>query len=202
VADPEYFTLVEFRLLPQMSDDEQYPNARVEAKAAEAVADIEREVGTSFIGREVTERYDGTRGGINLRKRYVLADPAPEATESGVAVTDDLVVDDGILYRFVTGASTPSGWARGRLNVEVTYTAGYSDEPPADIKEAAMQLTRLRLLETDSHAVMDARATQLTNEMGGTTTYAVAGLERPTGYPMIDAKIMSWKRRLNTVTYP
>lgn len=198
----EYFELAEFRALPQMSDTALYTDERIDAKAAEAVADFEREIGTSFIGREVTERYDGGGVGINLRQRYTLDEPAPTATENGTAVADDLVLDAGILYRFAAGATAPGRWARGRLNVVATYTAGYSAEPPADIKEAVMQLTRLRLLETDSHAAMDARATQLTNEMGGTTTYAVAGLDNPTGFPMIDSKIVSWKRRLNTVTYP
>jgi hypothetical protein len=86
--------------------------------------------------------------------------------------------------------------------VAVTYEAGYSATPPADVKEAALQATRWRLLATNSNSDMNARQTSSTNEMGGTVQYSVAGPDRPTGYPDVDAVIMGWKRRLNTVTYP
>lgn len=193
---PEYFTLPELRALSQISDAELYSDARCEAAAAWAVALIEREVGTSFILREHTETHDGGCSGIFLRKSYPASAPSPEATENGDAVTDDLRVRDGFLLRFTSGSYVPLPWRSGVGNIEVTYSAGYTTTPPADVKEAALLLTRLHLLENDSHALNDARVTQLTNEMGGTTTYATAGKDRPTGYPAIDAVIVAYRDRL------
>lgn len=194
---PEYFTLDDLRDLPQMSDTVTYPDARCEAAAAWAVSIIEREVGTSFVLREhAGEVHDGGRDVIVLNSTYAVNDPAPTATVDGIAVTDALRVKAGVLRRFSAGSYYPSTWSAGVGNVEVTYSAGYSTAPPADIKEAALLLTRLHLLETDSDAAMDARTTQRTNEMGGTTTYAVAGTDRPTGYPAIDAVIVGWRDKL------
>lgn len=195
---PEYFTLDELRALPQVSDTLSYGDDRCEAAAAWAVALIEREIGASFILREYTETHDGGCSEIFLSRAYAVTNPSPTATENGTAVTADLRVQTGILRKF-SGATSyiPQSWLPGVGNIEVTYSAGYTAEPPADIKEIALQLTRLHLLETDSHAVADARATQLTNEMGGTTTYAVAGKDRPTGYPAIDAVISAYRARLS-----
>lgn len=195
---PEYFTLEELRALPQMGDTTLYLDARCEAAAAWAVALIEREVVASFIVREYVESFDGGYDEIVLTEPFAANSPAPTATADGVAVTDDLRVRAGVLRRFSAGTyGSPIQWASGVGNVEVTYSAGYSATPPADIKEAALLLTRLHLLENDSHALNDARATQLTNEMGGTTTFATAGKDRPTGYPAIDAVIVAWRDKLN-----
>lgn len=199
MAEPDYFTLAELRALPDMSGESE---ARILAAAAWAVGIIEREVGTSFVARTVTdERYDGGGQEILLRKRYVIS--ATSATESGVAVTDTLRVRHGVLRRYASASSsTPSRWASGIENVAVTYQAGYSSTPPSDIKEAALQATRWHLLEGRASNVQAPRQTSITNDMGGTTTLAVAGPENPTGYPDVDAVIVGWRKRLNTVTFP
>lgn len=202
---PDYFTLEELGALPNMTEG-RYSAARKEAAAAWAVGIIEREVGTSFVARTVTETYDGGGHAIVLRKRYVLS--VTSAEENGIPVTDTLRVRNGILRRYAAaGSSTPARWADGVENIEVTYVAGYTvgdeaDPVPADVKEAALQATRWRLLATNSNSDLNARQTSITNEMGGTVNFAVAGPDRPTGYPDVDAVIMGWKRRLNTVTYP
>lgn len=197
----EYFTADELDALPNMTEG-RYSTARKEAAAAYVVSIIEREVGTSFIARTVTaERHDGGTYGIVLRQPYVLS--VTSATENGTAVTDTLRVRDGVVRRYGSAtASTPSRWSDGVENVTVTYQAGYSTTVPADVKEAALQATRWRLMATNSNSDLNARQTSITNEMGGTVNYAVAGPERPTGYPDVDAVIIGWKRRLNTVTYP
>jgi hypothetical protein len=196
---PEYFTLDELRALPQLSDTGIYPDDRCEAAAAWAVALIEREVGSSFILREYTEVYDGGCSEVFLRRAYAVTDPAPTATENGVSVTDDLRVQYGILRRFSPGSWIPRFWIPGIGNIEITYSAGYTAEPPADLKEAALLLTRLHLLETDSNTSTSARQTQVTNEFGGTTTYAVAGKDRPTGFPAIDAVIVAYRAKLTAL---
>jgi hypothetical protein len=193
---PEYFTLVELNALPNMGEG-RYTDARKEAAAAYIVGIIERVVDTSFIARTVTdERHDGGCSEIVLRQPHVLS--VTSATEDGVAVTDTLRVVDGVLRRFASATDfTPIAWASGVGNVAVTYQAGYSSTVPADVKEAALLATRWRLIASNSNSDMNARQTSMTNDMGGTTSFAVAGVERPTGYPEVDAVIIGWRDRLN-----
>lgn len=193
---PEYFTLAELNALPNMGEG-RYTDARKEAAAAYVVGIIERVVKTSFVARAVTdERHDGGRDGIVLRHPYVVS--VTSATESGVAVTDTLRVVNGVLRRFSSATSfAPVSWSSGIGNVLVTYQSGYSSTAPADVKEAALLATRWRLIASNSNSDMNARQTSMTNDMGGTTQYAVAGAERPTGYPEVDAVIIGWRDRLN-----
>jgi len=194
----DYFTEAELRALPQMSDTVTYTTARVEAAAAHITSIIEREVGTSFISRTVTaEIHDGGEDAIVLRKPYVIS--VTSATEDGVAVTDTLRAKSGILRRFSSSTSfTPIVWTTGTGNVSVTYQAGYTAlaDIPKDVKEAAMKGTRAYLLETNSNAAIDDRRTSMNTEMG-TINYVIAGEDRPTGYPQVDAVILAWKARLN-----
>lgn len=197
----EYFTAGELNALPNMAEA-RYSTARKEAAAAWIVGIIERECETSFIARTVTDEvHDGGGYGIVLDTPHVLS--VTSATENGAAVTDTLKVRNGVVRRYGSATSTtPGRWADGIQNVTVTYEAGYSTTVPPDLKEAALQATRWRLLATNSNSDMDARRTSITNEMGGTVNYAVAGPDRPTGYPDVDAVIVAWKRHLDTVTYP
>lgn len=192
---PDYFTLEEFRELPDMADDDVYSDEVIEAAAAYIVGVIEREVGTSFIAREVEdEKHDGGGYSIPLNSARVLEVTA--VTVNGVAVaSDQLNLDGSILERFTVGATSPSVWTTGRRNVMVTYDAGYSAEPPADVKSAAMYGTRSRLLEKAAASGMDERRTSLNTDMG-VINYTVAGQDNPTGYPQVDAVIMGWKRAL------
>lgn len=199
MADPEYFTLAELRALPDMSDTTKYPEARCLSAAAKFVAIIEREVGTSFIARTVTsERHDGGDYEIALDHGYVQS--VTSATEGGVAVTDTLVVDRGGVLLRMSSAGQRVRWASGRRNVAVTYQRGYSSSPPADIKEQAMQATRLHLMSTSSTNWANSRQTSLSTDMG-VLGFVVAGSDRPTGYPELDAVIVGWRDRLNVLGF-
>lgn len=193
----DYFTEAELRALPDMSSETA---ARITAAGEWAQGVIEREVNTSFVARTVTdESHDGDTYAILLNKPHVLS--VTSATENGTAVTDTLRVRSGVLRRYGSAtAATPGRWAAGE--VLVTYESGYSSTPPADIKEAALAAARWHLLEGRASNVHSPRQTSITNEMGGTVNFAVAGSDRPTGYPDVDAVIVGWKRRLNTVTFP
>lgn len=194
MAEPDYFTKAELQALPDMSGETE---ARIIAAAAWAVGVIEREVGTSFVARTVTDEiHDGGCDSVVLGSPYVLS--VTSATENGVVVTDDLRVRGGVLRRFSGATSfTPVSWSTGHGNVAVTYQSGYSSTPPADIKEAALAATRWHLLEQRANNVHSPRQTSITNEMGGTVNFAVAGSDRPTGYPDVDAVIVGWRNQLD-----
>lgn len=190
---PDYFTLAELNALPNMSEA-RYTPERKEAAAAYVEAIIERVCGTSFVARTVTDEvHDGGGYSIVLDAPFVLS--ATSAEVDGEAVTDALSVRAGILRRYATGSTSPAAWASGSGNVLVTYEAGYSTEPPADLKEAALQATRYRLLATNSNSDMAARTINATTP-DGSIQYAVAGQERPTGYPDVDAVIIGWRDKL------
>lgn len=182
---PEYFTLEEFRTLADMNNEDKYPDEVVERAAAYVVGVIERVVGTSFVPRTFTRTLSGTGSDVPLPSTFVL--DVTTVSVSDEVQTGPFTVDNGALI---------GPWGRGTRNLSVTYEAGYSEEPPADIKEAAMQATRARLLETSSNAKVSDRTSQMTNADGGTTTYVLPGPDRPTGYPDVDAVIMGWRRRL------
>ena len=181
---PEYFTLAELKALPDMSG---FSDDRIEAAAAGVVAIIEREVGTSFVPRTVTNEIHDGGIPVVLGAPYVIS--VTSVSDSGSVVTGTFTARDGVLLR----ASGSSTFTRGSGNVSVTYQAGYSAQPPADIKEAALKATRWKLLESRASNDVSARQTSMTTDMGGTVNYAVAGPNRPTGYPDVDAVIIGWR---------
>lgn len=200
---PEYFTLPELRGLPDMGAVNTYTDAAVELAAAYIVGVIERVVGTSFIGRTLTETYDGGDGwryGLPLRSPFVVS--VTSVTENGVAVSPVPVDPDGsgVLYKYPTGATRPSLWSYGRANIVVTYVAGYSTVPPGDVKEAALQGTRYRLLATRSGAGQTGRRKNLVTD-AGTFDLSTAGPDAPTGYPEVDAVIIGWRELLGSVGF-
>lgn len=191
---PEYFTLAELRALPDVSNSTTYPDATVEAAAARVVATIERVCQTSFVSRAVTgELHDGGCYEIALDKHWILS--VTSATENGVAVSDTLRLKHGLLRRFATGSYTPKAWLSGCDNIAVTYASGYSTTPPADIKDAALQATRYRLITKVSTASMNDRATSITNEFGN-VNLSIASDRTPFGLPEVDSVVTSWARTL------
>lgn len=188
----EYFAEAELRALPQMSDEVTYTDARVDVAAAFVVSRIEGFVRTSFIARSHTETFDGGVDAIVLGQPHARA--LTTVTVNGSAVATNLFSLRSGVVRYLDRSSFASGNVDA---VSITYTAGYSAAVPGDIKEAALAWTRWRLLATNSNAEMDARQTQVTNEFGGTTIYAVAGKDRPSGFPEVDAVLIDWRDRIN-----
>lgn len=192
---PEYFTVVELRALPDMSDTTKYPDAACEAAAARVVSIIERECQTSFVARTVTDEvHDGGCYEIFPDRSWVLS--VTSAKENGVAVTDTLRLKHGRVLRYATGTYTPRAWLPGFDNVQITYQAGYSSTPPSDIKDAALQATRYRLISKASTASMNDRATSITNEFGN-VNLSVASSETPFGLPEVDSVVVGWRRLLS-----
>lgn len=189
----DYFEVSELRALPDMDDVSKYPTTRVEEAAAYIVGVIEREVETSFVSRTIIdEPHDGSAVQIFLDAPYVLS--VTSATEDGVAVTDDLSARAGILRR--TSSNQPVAWSEGYGNVLVTYEAGYSVSPPDDVKEMALKGTRAHLMASAANSSINDRQTSLTAG-DSVIGFVVAGQDRPTGYPEVDAMILGWKTRLH-----
>lgn len=192
-----YFTEAELRDLPQMDDAIKYTAARVTAARNWIESVIERNVGTSFEARTVTDEiHNGGVYSIALHKPFILS--VTSATENGVAVTDTLSVKGGVLQRYATGATSPTLWASGCRNIKVTYQAGYSAAPPADLKEAALSAARDWLLRRYGQQGVSDRALSLQTEMGS-TVYATASEKhgRPTGIPDVDVVIMGYVNELD-----
>ena len=193
-----YFSLAELRALPDMDDETLYPDDVCTAAGEAVEADIENFVGTSFVARTVTdEAHDGGCWEIPLDSPFVLADTAPTATEGGVAVTDFLFVRSGVLRRLTSQyASSPVRWADGFGNVEVTYAAGYSEAPPANVKQAALAATRYRLITSAPDASMNGRAESIQNDFGN-VRLSIADKDHPFGLPEVDAVLIGWRDRLD-----
>lgn len=201
-----YFTEAELRALPEVDDTVRYTSTRVTAVGEEVERIIEDFVGTSFVARSYTETHSGTeanrRGGwIELEQVYPIA--VTSGSQNGVALTtqevEDLWLEHRTLRRRATGSYTSFvSWESGFGNVEITYTAGYSTEPPASIKQAALRATRYRLLTTDGKSGVSDRATSITNDFGN-VHLSTADEDHAFGIPEVDSVLLSWRRRLENV---
>ena len=193
MADPDYFTLVEFRALPDCSvatgAQTEFTDAEINAAAAFFTAIVEREVGVPFIPREFTLTRDGyNTAAIVLPHDHVRSISA--ASVNDVAVDDSLLTFGNGIVRYLAGTT----WAVGVANIVITYEAGEYDTCPADVKDAVMWATRDRLITQASQNGVDVRKTSMTNDLGGTINYVLPGEKRPTGYPDLDAVIASYVR--------
>lgn len=197
-----YFALSDLRAMPDMNDFTKYNDARLTAAGEWIEALIEREVRTSFVARTWTETLDGdaqdTDGGLLLTRRF--ADGVTAVTSNGVAFNAGQLAQvdavDSRIYRRTVG--TYSGfipWDAGTRNIDVTYTAGYSATPPNDIKDAALQGARYRVLRTAVSVGISDRATATT--VGDSTVQlSIPGKDRPTGLPEVDQVIVGWRDKL------
>lgn len=197
---PDYFALADLRELPQMGDSSRYTAELVDRAASYITGIIEREVGTSFIGRPVVNGplTPSPRGDALIAESpHILSVSAVRV--DGAAVTSGTFSALGsLIYRRVGGVvqDWPESTAETFGGVRGDWVAGYSSTPPSDIREAAMQGTRARLLTTASSADYSDRRTSLSTDQG-TINFVIAGPDRPTGYPEVDAVIMGWARKLS-----
>lgn len=189
-----YFTTAELRALPDMADAQRFPDPRLVAAHDWIAAVVERECDTSFVPTIVTETLNGTGAeALFLASPYVLSVESVAVDDVALSEleVDAMKIQNGVLYM-----STGAYWsAASRGNVVVSYTAGYSSTPPADLKEAMLRAARNWILTSDAWSGKDSRATAINNEFGN-IQLSVAGEDRPTGLPDVDATIMAWARRV------
>lgn len=188
-----YFTTAEFRdLMPDMGDVAKYPDARVELVRDSVESLIEQVCGTSFEVTAYTETVDGSgKSGLRLSQPYVQA--ITSVTVDGqLEAGYDYTFDAGYLERSAPGSYAPSAWAVGRRNITVVYTAGWAGGVPADLKLAAMEVTRDRVMQLHERSgKVSDRATALTNDFGN-VSFSTADPDHPTGLPSADATITRW----------
>ncbi len=190
-----YFTTEELRSLPDVDDEDRFPDERLVEAHDWIAGRVETACLTAFITTTVTdEKLSGTGcNGLRLANPYVQDVSA--ITVDGVAFSSPevaaVIVDDGSLYR-PDGVAWP---ATSRKNITVTYTHGYSETPPADLKQAMLRAARNWLLTMDAWSGKDSRATTISNE-DGTFQLSTAGKGRPTGIPDVDVVIMDWAARV------
>lgn len=191
MADPDYFTTAELQALPDCAG---FSEAQILAAAAYFTSIVENELGVSLIHRTHTETLDGLYNlSLPLLSSYITA--IDTVTVDGATVSTSLLaVDPSGRLRYKNGFTRWSGWAIG--NVVVTYTAGLYAACPADVKDAVMWATRDRLLGQTDQSGIDIRKTSQSNDLGGVTNYVLPGVNRPTGYPDLDAVIASRQRAL------
>lgn len=187
--EPTYFDLDELRALPNVSDRTKYPDVALAAARDWITAIVERVCGTSFVARRKVETIEY---GDLLPDRYTL---------SLISVLDSAGVDS-TLDAGLTAAGrltiatffSPRAYAT-RPRLTVTYLAGFSFSPPADLKHVMLQAARYRLVSVDGASGIPNRALTMANEFGN-ITLASASVDRPTGIPDVDAVIMGWARRV------
>jgi hypothetical protein len=181
-----YVTLPEIRAADsEFTDAARYPDDRLGAARAWFEDKAEEVCGVAFVPRYGRELHDGdATDSVMLRTRRprkLLA-----ATLDGVAlVLADLKVYSHGEVRRKDGAA----FTLGDQNVVLAFEHGY-DAPDSDLREAALEAIRHRLLATKTRGVPD-RAVTMTTESGASFTLGLAGPSRPTGIPEVDAVILA-----------
>lgn len=184
MADEPYFTAAELRTHAGGIAD--ITDAAIDLKRQAVEATIERVCGTSFVARTHVDTVVGAGAyGLTLSRQYtrslvsVMVDGVALAP---LATTVRLTLDDVLEHRL-------QPWATDAV-VVVTYLAGALPTPPADLKEAAMEATRIRLHENRTAGV-PSRALSISNEFGN-VNLASASLARPFGIPDVDAVVLGY----------
>jgi len=218
-----YFDLAELRALPNMADlpnggtGLKYPDAQLLSARMWIEALIERVCDTSFVQRYARQVFDGNHtdplGTLSLREPYARS--VLSVRLNGVFMTPTelaglAVFESGKLERYATGYAVQSGdyspfsdgmgygynispWPRGRRNIDVRYAAGFSDLPPDDLRQAALQAARYRVLSVYGASGTPDRALSVSGEYGVFSLASANVKDRPTGLPEVDATILGWR---------
>ena len=189
-----YFELAELRARDGMGDVTKYSDADLTRARAWIEALIERECGTSFIGRARVDQIDGTSSRDLVLPGFVLS--VTSVSVDGVAFTAPQLADlvtypEGRIRRKTLGI-----FAHGDRNVTVSWSAGYTAVCPDDLKDAAILAARDKLLREKGPVSM--RTLSYTSDLGESTRFATASstYDRPTGVPDVDVVIVGWRNRV------
>lgn len=186
VAGSHYFTLEEARSIGGISSS--VSDAEIESVRCSVEDQIEANCDTSFVSRLVVEELSPNPGEpfVRLTEAYVLRVVSVE--DHGVDITDEVVADGRYLWR------EPRGWSPGLRSVRVVYEAGWSETPPEDLRRAAINAARYRLLE-EARVGTPSNVITIGTDVG-TVRMAVASLKAPFGVPEVDAVVLRWAQKV------
>lgn len=186
VAGSHYFTLEEARSIGGISSS--ISDAEIESVRCSVEDQIEANCNTSFVSRLVVEELSPNPGEpfVRLTEAYVLRVVSVE--DHGVDITDEVVADGRYLWR------EPRGWSPGLRSVRVVYEAGWSETPPEDLRRAAINAARYRLLE-EARVGTPSNVITIGTDVG-TVRMAVASLKAPFGVPEVDAVVLRWAQKV------
>src|SRR5690606_12006139 len=186
VAGSHYFTLEEARSIGGISSSTT--DAEIESARFSVEDQIEANCDTSFVSRLVVEELSPNPGEpfVRLTEAYVLRVVSVE--DHGVAITDGVVVDGRYLSR------QPRRWSPGPRAARVVSQAGWSETPPEDLRRAAINAARYRLLE-EARVGTPSNVITIGTDVG-TVRMAVASLKAPFGVPEVDAVVLRWAQKV------
>ena len=179
IVGGHYVPLASVRNLPGLASTTNYPTAKLEDARSWFEDLAEAHCGMAFVPRYGRETLDGDgTDTLYLSKRRIRSLRSIKIAGVTISLT-------GVTLKSATGRVTlPSGtFTSGDDNVEVVYEHGYAEPPPA-LAEVALVAIAEKLMG-DRSGVPD-RALTMTTEVGS-YTLSLAGENRPTGIPQVDA---------------
>lgn len=191
MADESYFTAAALR--DYAGGLAGFTDAQLDVRRLAVEATIERLCGTSFVVRTHTETLPVDSGEeLTLTRHYVRTVTALNVAGIPVASAE---LSDRTRYQLLPLRSVlrrvdGRRWDSSAI-ADVTYLAGALAAPPADLQEAAMEATRIRLYENKTAGV-PSRATSITNEFGN-VSLSTASVQRPFGIPDVDAVVLGYR---------
>ena len=182
IADAFWVSLADIRAVPSLTNETSYPNEKLAEARIWFEDKAELFIGRAYVPRFGHEVIDGSGSDTifldHLNIRTLLYVKVGGVAQSGM--------DDWDLYRSGKVVRSSGIFASGSLNVEVGFEYGL-DEPDADLRQAALTAIRARLLGDRSG--IPERAVTMTTDVGG-FTLTLAGKDRPTGIPDVDAVLL------------
>lgn len=191
IIGANYFELAELRAMPGLGDVAKYPTTKLAAARTAAQDEIERDVGAAFVERYGESTVTGG-GNVSLRLRpYVRR--ILSVTSAGVALSQtELEALDIWPSGDVLRPSGVFGTCSTYRDVIVRYVHAWSDRPPTDVHDAALELARHHALGWRSFIPDDpVEADDL-----GRETPSGGVVDRRRGQDQIGSAIASWKARL------
>ncbi len=191
VVGGHYFALSELRAMPGLSDVQRYPTAKLAEARQKAQNELERDIGAAFVERFGTITLTGGGQSSLLLRPYVRR--ILGVTVAGLAYGEDaiaaLVPDPLGQLRRTYGVFGMSGVYN---DVVVRFVHAWSDSPPTDVHDAALELARQHALGWRSFVADDpVEADDL-----GRETPSGEAIDRRGGQDQIAAVVASWRRRL------
>ncbi len=191
VIGAHYFELAELRAMPGMGDTGRYTTRKLVEARTKAQDEIERQVGAAFVERYGTATLTGGGRPTLLLRPYVRR--ILGVTVGGLAYGEDaiaaLVPDPlGALRRTYGVFGVPGVYN----DVVVRFVHAWSDQPPVDIHDIALELARHHALGWRSFIPDEpVEADDL-----GRETPSGEALDRQQAQDRISDVITSWRRRL------